>query len=116
MALIIPLQAVESQSLAVTLAGQPCTIDVYQKTAPLAVYVDLYVSNVLVIGGVIARNAGRIVRSKYLGFVGDLAFFDMQQPDPIDPQDDTPSDPYWTGLGVRYLLTYLTPDDLGGAG
>lgn len=98
--LIVPLQAVPNQALTITLNDQVCQIDVYQKAFGL--FVDLYVNNSLVIGGVIAENLNRIVRSLYLGFSGDLAF--------IDNQGTT--DPVYTGLGTRYSLAYLFPDEL----
>jgi hypothetical protein len=94
--LIIPLQPVPSQTLTVSLAGQSCRVNTYQKGTGL--FVDLYVNDALIIGGVIAENANRIVRDAYLGFVGDLAFFDQQ---------DERADPNWTGLGSRWLLFYL---------
>ena len=97
---IIPLQAVPSQAVSVTLGTQISQINVYQKLPGL--FIDLYVDNVLVIGGVICQNLNRIVRSAYLGFSGDLAF--------IDNQGDT--DPVLTGLGTRYSLAYLSPADL----
>ena len=97
---IIPLQAVPSQAVSVTLGTQISQINVYQKLPGL--FIDLYVDNVLVIGGVICQNLNRIVRSAYLGFSGDLAF--------IDNQGDT--DPVFTGLGTRYSLAYLSPADL----
>ena len=51
---------------------------------------------------IVKRN--RIVRDTYLGFLGDLAFFDLQGED----------DPYYTGLGDRWVLGYLTTADLAG--
>jgi hypothetical protein len=39
------------------------------------------------------------VRDEYLGFIGDLAFFDTQGM----------TDPDWTGLGSRYILGYFFP-------
>lgn len=65
-------------------------------------FLDLYVANSLIIGGVICENANRIVRSSYLGFVGDLAFFDTQGEE----------DPIYTGLGSRWVLDYLEPADM----
>ena len=97
---IIPLQAVPSQAVSVTLGTQISQINVYQKLPGL--FIDLFVDNELVIGGVICQNLNRIVRSAYLGFSGDLAF--------IDNQGDT--DPVFTGLGTRYSLAYLSPADL----
>jgi hypothetical protein len=92
---IIPLQAVPNQTLFVQLNGQDCQINVYDKQG--IIYLDLYVSNTLIIGGVICQNLNPIVRSVYLGFDGDLAF--------IDNAGD--EDPFYTGLGTRFSLTYL---------
>lgn len=101
---IIPLLAVPSQNLEVTLANQTCQIVVYQKSTGL--YLDLYVNNSLIIGGVICENLNRIVRSTYLGFVGDLAFID----------NEGSADPYFTGLGGRFSLAYLEQSELTAAG
>lgn len=124
---IIPLQPVVSQTVNVVLADQSCTIDVYAKgilaayqppwvpapTPPTypapdllasALYLDLYVSNVLVLGGIQCLNGVAIVRDSYLGFVGDLAFYDTQGA----------TDPVYTGLGGRYVLAYLSPGDIAG--
>lgn len=100
MALIIPTQAVPAQRISVQLANQSCVIMLRQKLTGM--YLDLYVNDALVIGGVICENSNRIVRNDYLGFIGDLIF--------IDTQGTT--DPYYTGLGVRYFLTYLEVADL----
>lgn len=97
---IVPLQPFASQTLQVTLAGQNCQINLYQKQFGL--FSDLYVSNVLIIGGVLCENLNRIVRSTYLGFIGDLSFFDTQGE----------SDPFYSGLGTRFQLAYLEVSDL----
>jgi hypothetical protein len=94
---IIPLRAVPSQVLSVQLQNQNCNLNVYQRTTGL--YVDLGINGVLVIGGVLALDRVRIVRDGYLGFVGDLAFWDSQGLD----------DPDWTGLNTRYFLGYFFP-------
>ena len=96
---IIPLQPVPNQTLQVTLAGQSCAINVYQKF--YGVFVDLYVGGTLIIGGVIAENLNRIVRDAYLGFVGDLAFYDTQGE----------SDPTYAGLGTQFILLYIEEAD-----
>ena len=140
-----------SQTVAVTLGGQPCTINVYTKSvnvpvspAPLGipvsppiyenknpVFLDLYVNDSLLLGGVICLNAVRIIRDAYFGFPGDLAFFDTQgSEDPCGvPYRLPPSDlrNWWQrtaplflggeyapaavanscpGLGTRFLLSY----------
>ena len=102
--LIVPLQALASQTVAVQLAAQNCQINVYQKSTGL--YCDLYVSGTLIIGGVICQNLNKIVRDLYLGFIGDLVFIDTQGS----------NDPDYTGLGGRFSLAYLELSVLNGAG
>lgn len=110
----IPLTAASSQTLSATLGGQVCQINVYQKTfwtdnneagmmaqiTPM--FLDLYVNNSLIIGGVLCLNGTLIVRDAYFGFTGDLAFYDTQGED----------DPVYTGLGSRFFLVYLEASDL----
>lgn len=111
---VVPLQAVPNQAVSIALNGQNCQIQVFQKTTPDgydALYVNLFVDDALVVGGVIARNANLIVRDLYLGFSGDLAFWDSQG----TPQPDgstAPMDPTYDGLGGRYVFYYLTPSDV----
>lgn len=90
----IPLIATPAQSMAVLLGGQSCRLNVYQKAFGL--FVDLYVNDALVIGGVIAENLNRIVRSVYLGFGGDLFFNDTQGTD----------DPDYAGLADRFQFLW----------
>jgi hypothetical protein len=97
---IIPIADVPNQTLNVTLASQNCNINVYQKSTGL--YCDLYIGSTLIIGGVICENLNRIVRSLYLGFIGDLCFQDTQGT----------SDPSYPGLGTRFLFLYLSVSDL----
>lgn len=98
--LVVPLKAVPSQVVAVTLAGQSCKIGVYHRRTGL--YVDVHLADAPIQTGVIALNANKIVRSAYLGFVGDLAFFDTLGT----------ADPDYTGLGDRFVLMYLEASDL----
>jgi hypothetical protein len=100
MSLVVPLQAVKSQTLSVQLNGQNCQLNVYQKFYGL--FFDLYVNQTLIIGGVLCQNLNRIVRSLYLGFSGDFVFYDNQGE----------TDPTYTGLGARYTLLYLLPSEL----
>lgn len=97
---VVPLQPTASQSVTVTLNNQACTINVRQTSTGL--YLDLYVNNELIIGGVLCENLNVIVRDAYLGFIGDLAFYDTQ--------GDTA--PVYTGLGSRYVLEYFAPSEL----
>lgn len=98
--LVVPIQAVPSQTLAVVLAEQSCRINIYTKRQGL--FVDLYVNNLPIVTGVIALDANRIVRDAYLGFIGDLAFLDVRGND----------DPVYGGLGTRFALIYLEASDL----
>jgi hypothetical protein len=101
--LIVPLQAVPNQTLTTLLANQNCRINIYQKA--LGLYFDLLVPSLTqtpLVAGVICRNANRLVRYGYLGFVGDFEFFDQQGK----------TDPSYTGLGGRYQLVYLEAADL----
>ena len=97
---IVPIIANPSQTMLVVLEKQPTTIRVYQKFFGL--YVDILLNDVLVIGGVVGRDRNRIVRSAYLGYDGDFAFFDTQGR----------SDPTYESLGDRYLLGYFSQDEL----
>ncbi len=96
---IIPIIDEPSQTLKAKLAGQNCVINLYQKSTGL--FCDLYVSDALIVGGVICENLNRIVRSAYLGFTGDLMMMDTQGTD----------DPSTPGLGSRFLLCYLEASD-----
>lgn len=116
--LVIPLSAVPSQTLNVTLNNQPCTINVYAKninvphdptsvgivTTPptfdniTPIFLDLYVNDVAIITGVLCLNQVLIVRDTYLGFIGDLCMVDTQS-EGLDPQV--------SGLGTRWQLVYL---------
>lgn len=106
--LIVPLQSVPSQKIITTLAGQTVNLNVYQRRYGL--YIDVYVANVIEIGAVVCQNLNRIIRDRYLnvaaGFEGDFAFFDTQGSD----------DPIFTGLGNRFQLAWLSPEDLAAAG
>ncbi|MBR8479455.1 phage baseplate plug family protein [Burkholderia cenocepacia] len=98
--LTLPITARPAQNFSVLLAGQNCQISVYQKTTGL--YLDLAVNNVAVKGGIICRDRVRLIRYAYLGFIGDLTFFDTQGVE----------DPQYAGLGARWQLVYLEAGDL----
>lgn len=100
----IPISALPNQSFQVQLANQPCTIDISQTAYGL--FFGLYVGSTQIITSVICENLNRLVRSVYLGFIGDFVFLDTQGSD----------DPVYTGLGTRWLLIYLEQSDLGGLG
>ncbi|EIF30971.1 hypothetical protein BCh11DRAFT_06483 [Burkholderia sp. Ch1-1] len=97
---IVPLSAIPSVRLSILLGGQNCQIKVYQKTT--GVYLDLSVNDAPVVSGVICRDRVALVRDAYLGFTGDLSFFDTQGV----------SDPSYEGFGARWQLVYLEAGDL----
>ena len=92
--LVVPLVATPSQTLSVQLGGQAVRLNVRQRRTGL--FVDVLLDDAVVIAGVIARNMTRIVRGAYLGFTGDLWFYDTQGTD----------DPAYDGLGARFALLY----------
>ena len=102
---IIPLQAVPNQTLRVLLDGQATQINLYQKATGL--FIDVLVNDVLIAGGVICENLNRVIRYLYEGFSGDLAFIDS-----LTGSDGVGTDPVYTGLGTRYSLAYIEPDEL----
>lgn len=104
MMLIIPLRPVPSQIVTVSLANQTCQIAIQQKRPGL--FCTLSVNNTVIIAGVLCENLNRIVRSLYLGFIGDLTFIDNQGTE----------DPNFVGLGDRFSLAYLETSDLDGEG
>jgi len=101
---VVPLKATENYSFQTNLSGQAVQINIYTKSTGL--FMDVLVNNSPVVAGVICQDRNRIVRSAYLGFIGDLAFVDQQGT----------SDPIWSGLGTRYLLMYLESADLAAMG
>lgn len=95
---IVPLVAKPSQVLVTLLNEQTTTLRVYQKFYGL--YIDVLVNDFLIVGGVVGRDRNRIVRSDYLQFDGDFAFFDTQGR----------KDPSWEDLGNRWQLAYFADD------
>jgi hypothetical protein len=113
--LILPLQAAPQQTLNISLNGQACTLNIYSagEVAPDGsgppMFLDLYVANVLIEGGIFALIGVRLIRDSYLGFLGDLVWNDTQ-PDPsLGPQNPLPG-----GVGARWQLLYLYPGELTG--
>jgi len=97
---IIAIPALPSFSVSTTLSGQACTINVYQKST--GVYADILVNDVVILSCRLCVNQIPLVRKPYLGFIGDLCFFDTQGNE----------GPQYTGFGSRWLLLYLAPADL----
>ena len=90
----IPLRPVAAQEFNVVLNKQPCALKLYQKSAGL--FMDVALSGVSIIIGALCRDRSRIVRGAYLGLAGDMYFVDTEGT----------QDPYYTGLGSRFVLMY----------
>lgn len=86
-----------AQLITITLNQQHCDLVIYTKSINIPiedpgtistdpptyenanpVFMDLYVNNISIVGGVLCLNRTKIVRDTYLGFIGDLAFIDTQ--------------------------------------
>lgn len=90
----IPLAALASQIVSISLANQAARVQVYQKRTGL--YLDLYLNDEPVVTGVLCRDRVWLIRDAYHGFTGDLCFVDTQGL----------SDPDYTGLGSRFVLVW----------
>jgi hypothetical protein len=92
----IPISAIAAQTCTIQLGDQNCEISLYKKSTGL--YFDLILNNVPIVQTMLCLNLVGLVREQYLGFIGQLAFFDTQGT----------NDPEYTGLGTRYLLVYAS--------
>lgn len=91
---IVPLRPVAAQQETVVLANQNCRLQFVQYATGL--YADIYVNDVLLVGGVVCEDRNPLVRGAYLGFVGNLTFYDLQGRE----------DPSYSELGSRFVLAY----------
>lgn len=94
---VIPLQPIPAQTFQVTLGGQNCTIALQQMATGL--FASLAVGGAPIISGRYCNDRVGWVRQDYLGFIGWIYFVDTQGG----------CDPYYTGLGARYILVYESP-------
>jgi len=97
---VVQIADVPSQIVQASLGSQQCTIVL--RTRTIGLYLDLYVNDVLLVGGVACQNENPMVRTAYAGFQGELCFLDNQG-------SDDPSSP---GLGTRFTLVYIEPQDM----
>jgi len=94
---VAPIAAVPAQTLSVSLGGQNCRINIFQKAAD--VFLDLFMDNAPVVLGRLCVDRVTLTPEQYTGFVGDLFFKDTLGA----------SDPDYTGFGTRYTLNYMQP-------
>lgn len=96
----IVLKPLKAQRFTVTLNNQECEIRLAQRSTGL--YLDLTVDSAPCLQGVLCLNGNKIVRYRYLSFSGELFFSDLSGS----------ADPDWSGLGDRFKLYYLAPEEL----
>jgi hypothetical protein len=101
MSLQIPLSPLPAQRVSVVLASQNVQLNVFQKAD--CMYVDVAIDGTPIVTTKAARNRSRLLlATTYRGFVGDLVFVDTIGDD----------QPYYTGLGLRWFLLYLTAAEI----
>jgi hypothetical protein len=119
---IVPLAAVPSQNLAITLGGQAVQLALYLLGTGLAaaLYLDLISNGTPIFSARVARAYGAqpataapfmLAGRHYEGFQGDLLFLDTQASAMVPTLDPLP-----VGLGSRWQLLYFALADLQGAG
>ncbi len=107
----IPLSAIASQTLQITLGAQSVSLAVYTLGFPGAqnLYIDVQSGGTYIARTRIARNCVRVLEdSQYYGFVGDFMFVDTSAADPLADGVD----PFFAGLGSQFQLQYLEASDL----
>lgn len=96
---LVPLSAVPSQQLQISLAGQSVGIRVYSLGSEGLIYVDTHLNGQAISYAVLAQDVTVLVpTASYRGFLGNLLFTDTMGT----------SSPQYTGLGSRWVLIYLT--------
>lgn len=91
----IPTLVTAAQTLTTTLGGQSVQLDMVQKAFGL--FMDVYVSGQLILGGAPVQADNPIVRSAYFDFLGELYLHDTQGGE---------GSPSFEELGSRYVLLY----------
>lgn len=92
----IPLAAIPSQTLSITLSGQRCEIEVTQKYTG-GVFLTLTCNGVRIATNRICIDRVPVIRQSYLPFIGMLIFIDTQGV----------TDPDYTGFADRFKLAYV---------
>ena len=100
----IPLEATPNQSFLITLDDQDCTIALYQRGRRL--YLDLTVSGRIVRQGAICEPGVGIPHGGTDAFRGRLYLVDLRS------QPGQQAAPQWQGLGDRWRLYWLSPDEV----
>lgn len=90
----IPLRAVPSQTVQVSLAGQPVTL--YLRQLGGRQYISVSWAGEVLCDTVLMVNLSAIIRAAYTGFIGDIAVNDTQG-------DEAPE---YTGWSSRWQLLF----------
>lgn len=90
---IIPISAVPSQRINVTLSGVSVDLAIREL---VGIFVDIYVGGKIVSGSILGLNRINMLRYKRMGIPGALYFLDT-----LGDQD-----PKYSGLGDRWILVY----------
>ncbi len=101
----IPLRATANQTLQVVLEEQNCSLRLYTRVLSDGVetlFCDLSIDQTPVFYSCPCLNGLPMPLYAWLGMTGRLLFIDMEG-------DDAPQ---WAGLGNRWKLLYLTPDEV----
>ena len=87
----------------------------YVNTNP--VFIDVYLNDTLLIGGVLLRNRNRVIRNSYFGFSGDLAVVDTQgnsDPYGVVPRLPPPDLRNWWQRNLPLSLGGKAPPNIAG--
>ena len=99
----VPLIATPNQELSIELEEQDCTIQVRQLGN--YTYLTLWVDSTLIIENAICMPGVAILQGYIQGFNGNFVLVDSS-----DPNNQQLSD--YTELGSRFLLLYLTEEEI----
>lgn len=99
----ITLKPIKAQQVSVTIGGQVCQIRLVQRTTGL--FIDVALSGLWIVQGVICLNCNKLVRYAHLGLEGELFF--------ADTVGD--ADPIYDELGSRFQLFYATKEEMESA-
>lgn len=100
----IPLSTAANQSLQVILEGQNCSLRLYTRVMPDgadALFCDLSIDQQPICYGCICLDGLLMPLYGWPAMAGRLVFVDMEGD----------SAPHWSGLGARWRLVYLSPDE-----
>jgi len=90
----IPLQAIPSQTVGVSLNSQQCSITLRELNGRQ--YLSLSINGAPICNNVLLQSSTSIIKAAYTGFVGDLIVIDSVGSDA----------PIYTGWGSRWSLIY----------